>query len=175
MPSFVLALLLTLTIQPGPGPHLTWTAPDGWKPRPAASGMRLAEFVLAKAQGDPEDADVIIYFFGGQGGDVESNITRWIGQMQQPDGKKSADRAKRSSTTVNGLAVTIVDVPGTYTAEMSPGATEHHNKPGYRMIAAVLQTPKGPHFVKLLGPAKTIDKWKGSFDAFLGSLKFVTR
>src|SRR5262245_18920523 len=111
MLSAVVAFLLTLSIQPGPGPHLTWVTPDGWKPRPSASTMRVAEFVLAKTQGDTDDADVIIYFFGGQGGDVEANITRWIGQMQQPDGKKSADRAKRSSTTANGLAVTTVDVP----------------------------------------------------------------
>jgi hypothetical protein len=173
MLSSVLSLLLTLAIQPGPGPHLNWVTPDGWKPRPSASTMRVAEFVLAKAQGDPEDADVIIYFFGGGGGDVEANITRWIGQMQQPDGKKSADLAKRSSRTVNGLNITMVEVPGTYTAEMSPGATEHFNKSGFRMIAAVVQTPKGPHFIKLLGPAKTIEKWRGSFDGFLESLKYT--
>jgi hypothetical protein len=173
MRSSVLWLLLTCSIQPGPGPHLTYVAPDGWKPRPAASAMRLAEFVLPKAQGDPDDADVIVYFFGGQGGDVEANITRWIGQMQQPTGKKSTDVAKRTSRTVNGMSLTMVDVAGTYTAEMSPGASEHYNKPGYRMIAAVLQTPKGPHFIKLVGPARTADKWKASFDTFLSSLKFV--
>ena len=75
--------------------------------------MRVAEFVVPKAAGDSEDAEAIVYFFGGSGGTVDANIDRWIGQMQQPDGSASKDKARRETLTINGLKVTTVDVAGT--------------------------------------------------------------
>jgi hypothetical protein len=163
---------LLLVTQTSPAGKLTFTAPEGWTPRPAASTMRVAEFVLPRVGSDAEDGDVVVYFFGGQGGDAEANITRWIGQMQQPDGRSSADVARRSSTTANGLPVTMVDVAGTYVAEVRPGSTEHFNKPGFRMRAAVLMTAGGPYFIKMLGPSATIARWSATLDTFLQSMHF---
>jgi hypothetical protein len=60
----------------------------------------------------------------------------------------------RTTATVNGLQLTILDVSGTYVAEVRPGATERHNKPGFRMRATVVETPKGPYFIKLTGPPR---------------------
>ena len=151
---------------------LKFDAPKGWVSKTPASSMRVAEFVLAKAPGDAEDATVTVYFFGGQGGSVQANLDRWIGQMAQPDGKPSKDVAKTSNMqTATGLKVSLVDVSGTYVAEVTPGSTERLNKPGFRQIAAVVETPDGPYFVKLTGPAGTVAKWKDSLDAFLKSLR----
>jgi hypothetical protein len=36
----------------------------------------------------------------------------------------------------------------------------------------VVPTPRGPYFIKMLGPDKTVKSWIASFDAFLGTLKF---
>jgi hypothetical protein len=160
------ALLLASALQ---GPGLTFTPPAEWKPRPAASSMRVAEFVPPRAQGDSEDADVIVYFFGGTGGSVQANIDRWIGQFTSAPGSASPTP---ETSTVNGLKVTTVAVEGTYIAEVKPGSTERHNKPNYRMRAAVIETPKGPYFVKLTGPAATVRQASASFDQFLKSLKF---
>jgi hypothetical protein len=146
---------------------LTFTAPDGWTARKASSSMRVAEFTLAKVEGDAEDADVVVYYFGGQGGDVQANIDRWLGQMQQPDGRASKDVATRSTRTANGLEMTVLDLAGTYVAEVRPGAAERFNKPAYAMRAVVIQTPRGPHFVKVVGPQKTMARWLPSTDAFL--------
>ena len=117
-------------------------------------------------------SELVVYYFGGQGGSIDANIERWIGQMQQPDGKPSAALAKRSSRTVNGLQVTLVDVSGTYTAEMSPGSSQRYNNTGYRLRAAVIETANGPYFIKVTGPSKTIAAQEASFEAFLGSLRF---
>lgn len=150
---------------------LTFTTPDGWKQAPPASSMRVAEFTLPRVPTDDEDAQLVVYYFGGSGGSVDANIQRWIGQMQQPDGKPSSAVAKKESRKVNGLTVSLVDVSGTYTAEMSPGASAHHNNAHYRMRAGVVDTGKGPYFIKLVGPEKTITKWERAFDQFVGSLK----
>jgi len=150
---------------------LTFTTPDGWKQAPAGSSMRVAEFTLPRAAGDPDDGQLVVYYFGGSGGSVDANMQRWIGQMEQPDGRPSSAVAKKESRKVNGLNVSLVDVSGTYTAEMSPGASTHHNNARYRMRAGVVETGKGPYFIKLVGPEKTIAKWERAFDQFVGSLK----
>lgn len=171
----MLSLLLTLTafaFAPTAQGTLAFDAPDGWTTRPPASSMRTAEFVLPKAGGDAEDGELIVYFFGGTGGSVEANIDRWIGQMQQPDGRPSRDAARRAERTVNGLAVTLLDISGTYVAETRPGAAERHNKPGYRMRAAVVTTPRGPYFIKAVAPARTMERWAGAFESFVSSLRF---
>jgi hypothetical protein len=160
-------ILATLPAQTG---SLQFDAPQAWKPRPAASTMRVAEFAVPRAQGDPEDAEVIVYFFGGTGGSVDANIQRWIGQFQHPSGKP-AD-GKRSTFSVGTLKVTEVDVSGTYVAEVRPGAGERLNKPGFRMRAAVVETPKGPYFVKFTGPAATVKQASASFDQFVKSFRF---
>jgi hypothetical protein len=149
---------------------LSFTAPEGWHQSPASSSMRVAEFTLPRAAGDTEDAQLIVYYFGGSGGSVDANITRWIAQMQQPDGKPIVD-AKRVSRTVNGLSVTLVDVAGTYVAETAPGASAHHNKPHFRLRAGVVDTPNGPYFIKLTGPEKTVTRWDRAYEQFIGSVR----
>jgi hypothetical protein len=152
---------------------LAFTAPAGWQTRPAASVMRIAEFVIPRAQGDSEDGELIVYYFGTGAGTIDANIDRWIGQIQQPDGSPTKDKATRTNQTVNGLKVTMVDAVGTYVAEMRPGGTERYNKPGFRLRAAVVETPRGPYYVKMTGPAKTIGAADAAFTAFVGSLRVV--
>jgi hypothetical protein len=152
---------------------LTFAAPAGWKTVATSSSMRVAQFALPRASGDAADAELVVYYFGGSGGTVEANIERWLGQMQQPDGKPSKAVAKRESRTVNGLKVTLVDVGGTYVAEMTPGAKERHNSANFRLRAAVIETPNGPYFIKLTGPATTVAAAEKSFEAFLSSVKYA--
>ncbi len=151
---------------------LTYITPDGWRVQPIASSMRVVEFSLPHADGDAEDAQLVVYYFGGQGGSVDANLQRWIAQIEQPDGKPSAAVAKKDARRVNGLALTLVDVSGTYVAETAPGASAHHNKPGFRLRAGVIETANGPYFIKLTGPARTVGKWDHAFEQFVGSLKF---
>ena len=68
--------------------------------------------------------------------------------------------------------MTLVDVGGTYVAEMMPGSTQRHNSPNFRLRAAVIETANGPYFIKLTGPAKTITASEKSFDTFVSSIRF---
>ena len=151
---------------------LTYTAPAGWKTVPTTSSMRVAQSSLPRAAGDTADAELVVYYFSGSGGTVEANIERWLGQMQQPDGKPSSAAATRQSRTINGLKVTLVDVGGTYVAEVTPGSTQRHNSPNFRLRAAVIETTNGPYFIKLTGPAKTVAGAEKAYEQFLSSVKF---
>lgn len=156
-----------------PNATLSFKAPDGWITEQPTSNMRAAQYKLPRASGDTEDASLVLYYFGqGQGGATQANIDRWIGQMKQPDGSDSKDKAKSETLTVNGLQVTMVDVTGTYSAEMSPGSGNFTSNSNYRLRAAVIETPKGSYFAKLTGPEKTVAQWDHAFRDYINSFQF---
>src|SRR5262245_25396904 len=140
--TILLVSLLPLVAQTTPPQgSLKFTAPTGWIEEKTTSSMRVAQYKLPKAAADTDDGSLVLYYFGqGQGGGVSANLERWIGQMQQPDGSASKDKAREETLTVNGLKVTTIDLAGTYTAETAPGSGTFFNKPGYRLRAAVVET-----------------------------------
>ena len=112
------------------------------------------------------------YYFGpGQGGGVEANIKRWIGQFQAPNGGPADALAKRSTRTVNGMEVTLLDLTGTYLFKPFPMARQASKKPGYRMLAAIVQGKDAPVFFKLTAPAKTAAAAEPEFEKMIGSLR----
>ena len=168
-----LACLMTLhEIAAAQKSELKFTVPAGWVEEERTSSMRVAQYKLPKAEGDTEDASIVLYYFGqGQGGSTAANVERWVGQIKQADGTAAKD-SKQESFEVNGLKVTSVDVSGTYVAETAPGSGTFHNKPAYRLRAAVVETPNGAYFVKLVGPEKTVTQWNDSFVTYIKSFEF---
>ena len=153
--------------------ELRLKAPDGWVSERPSSSMRVSQYQLPAAEGDTEGASLVVYYFGaGQGGSVDANLERWIGQMQTPDGKPSKDKAKTENTTVNGLKVTLLDVAGTYAGGDMGGGGAAQSKPNFRMRAGVIETPKGAYFIKLVGPEKTVNRWDQAFQEFIKSADF---
>lgn len=147
--------------------------PEGWITEKPTSDMRVAQYKLPKVAGDGEDAILIVYYFGqGQGGSAEANIDRWIGQIKQPDGGSSKDKAKIEARTVNGLHVDTVDVLGNYSGGMSPDTAPADNKSLYRLRGAIVETPKGSYFIKLTGPEKTMNHWDQAYAAYINSFEF---
>lgn len=80
--------------------ELHFKAQADWVAEKPSSNMRLAQYKLPKAEGDTEDASLVLYFFGSnQGGSVQANLERWISQIEQPDGSSSKDKAKSETLT----------------------------------------------------------------------------
>lgn len=179
MKKSILPLLVALFCLPGlqviavaQKASLKFTIPAGWIEEERTSSMRVAQYRLAKANGDAEDASVVLYYFGqGQGGSTAANIERWVSQIKQADGGSSKETAKEETFDVNGLKVTTVDVAGTYVAETAPGSGSFLNKPGFRLRGAVVETPQGSYFVKLVGPEKTVTQWNESFLSYIRSFQ----
>jgi hypothetical protein len=168
VPLLLLIVLLGLLNTAFQKSSLKFTVPAGWIEEERSSSMRVAQYRLPKAANDTEDASLVLYYFGqGQGGSTAANVERWVGQMKQAEGSS----AKQENLEVNGLKITTVDVAGTYVAETAPGSGMFHNKPGYRLRAAVVETPNGPYFVKLVGPEKTVTQWNESFLSYVRSFE----
>jgi len=145
-------------------------APADWTVKPITSNMRAADFQLPAKPG--ADAELIVYYFGPKGaGSVDDNLDRWLGQFQQADGKKSRDVAKIEKTKFGGQDATYVSVSGRFMAQAMPGATEAVDKQDQSLLAAIVGSPSGPYYFKLVGAKSTVDANAAAFRAMLGSLK----
>jgi hypothetical protein len=134
--------------------------------------MRAATYLVPASSGDKDNGECGVYYFGqGQGGSVQANLDRWIGQFLQADGKPSPKAAKTSSETVHGLKVTTVDVSGAYTGMGGPMAGAGPAKPGYRLLGAIAEGPQGSLFFKFTGPAKTVAANQAAFHKMIQSLQ----
>jgi hypothetical protein len=144
-------------------------APADWTTKPVTSNMRAADFILPGKSGD---AELIVYYFGAGGaGSVDDNLDRWLKQFQQPDGKASRDVAKIEKAKFAGQDATVVSVTGRYVAPAMPGATEQVDKADQALLAAIVESPSGPYYFKLVGPKATIDAHAAAFRGMLDSLK----
>jgi hypothetical protein len=150
--------------------ELVFTPAPGWTVETPSSAMRKGQYRLPRAESDSEDASLVVYYFGGQGGSVQANIDRWVGQFEQPDGRASQDVLRSSLRRVNGMDATEIELSGTYVAETSPGSGERLRKEGWRMLAVILQAKEGPYYLKLVGPEATVARWEQSFRAFVDAV-----
>ena len=149
---------------------LIMTVPTGWKlSAPAKPGAMAPKviYALPKADGDDVDGTVRVTHFPNMKGMNEANIDRWVGQVRRPDGTPSTrEQADVTTVEVGSVSLTIVDVGGTINALMGHAGG---GEAGQRMIVAIIDHPRGPHFVKALGNSVTIEKWHDSIRAFLKS------
>ncbi len=150
----------SVTTAPAAGKPLQFTAPVTWKAEPPASSLRVAQYRIPRAAGDPQDGLVVVSTFPEMRGMTQMNIERWIEQFGQPDGQPSRERANVTTITVNGMPATVLRITGTY---------EGH--PGWAMCAADIEAPDGPWFVKMTGPEKTIQENDAAFEAFVKSAR----
>lgn len=152
----------------GSAAGLGFQAPAGWVQGTPSSQMRAAQFALPAAEG--EAPELVLFFFGaGQGGTVDDNISRWIGQVAQPDGSDSTPKARTAKREVGPFKITTVVVDGTYkSGGMMGGPTVM--KENSRLWGAVVEGPGGPWFWKATGPKAAMEAQGASFDAFLSSL-----
>jgi hypothetical protein len=153
--------------------ELSWDDPPGWRREQPSSQMRRAQYKIPHAGADTADAELtVITFGGGMGGSNEANIARWLGQLEQPDGRQTTDVAQRRSMTAAGLNVLIVEAPGRIRGGMAmPGAPPPPAFDRGRLLAAIVETPNGPWFFKLTGGDETVAAARGAFEGMLRSLR----
>ncbi|MBW2463970.1 MAG: hypothetical protein JRH11_20140 [Deltaproteobacteria bacterium] len=124
-----------------------WQVPEPFRSQPPSSSMRVAEYLFPEQAGETPGTLTVFYFGVGQGRSVQANIDRWVGQFTLPAGSEpSIERSE-----VNGLAVTVIDVTGTYNGGMgSAGGAPSSDQ---RMLGAIVEGPEGPVFFKMVAEA----------------------
>lgn len=142
---------------------MQWHIPSGWTMAPEKP-MRVATYQVAAVEEDSEKAECAVYYFGpGQGGAVDANIKRWIGQMKEPG------EVQRSDMETDLGKIAIVEVSGTYKESAGPMMAVKAEHPGWTLIGAVVPGPEGDVFFKLTGPNATVAKVHELFTEMLKS------
>lgn len=157
-------------VSPGEGPKLKFEVPEGWKQEQPSSRMRYAQFTIPKVKGDTEDSTLAVFHFPGGGGDVQANLDRWVGQMQQPDGSSSKDKANITKKEYEDRTANILKVSGTFMDQVGgPFAGKVVPRKDYRMVAVVLITKPGNFYFKWTGPEATVKAHEEEFEKFIDS------
>jgi hypothetical protein len=146
---------------------LTWRAQSPLTARTPKSSMRVAEYGL---EAEPTAELSVFYFGAGQGGSIEDNMTRWIGQFTQPDGSET--KAKRDERIVKGIPVALVEARGNYSGGMAmPGGPEPSGTKDAMLLGAIAKGPNGAVFFKFVGPRGSLENARGAFDGLIESIQ----
>lgn len=138
-------------------------APAAWTRKQPASQIIAHEFAITPAEGDKQPGRMTVMAAGGS---IDANVERWYGQFTQPDGSKTADRAKREKLSAAGCEIHLVDISGTFLDRPAPRAPGVE-RPDYRMLGAIVDTKQGLIFFKFYGPQKTVAEQEQAFRAML--------
>jgi hypothetical protein len=151
-----------------PPVEITWVDPPEWKRSQRPNPMRKATYLVPRVQGDKEDAELGVFYFGpGQGGGIEANVDRWVKQFKN----LPADRVRREDRKTNGMLTHVIEVEsGTFNTN-SMGHGGEKLKQDYALLGAIVEAPSGAYFFKLTGPKKTVAAAKKPFDALIASVK----
>lgn len=151
---------------------ITLNVPAGWESQQIQPGGAMApkavyQIPAAKAGNDP--GMVRITHFPEMKGKDDQNVDRWIAQVTKGDGKPAtrAD-AKVEKTETGNIRLTTVDVSGNVKMTM-----RDTGKPDHRMIAAIVDHPKGPHFIVIAGPVEAMKIWEADIMQFLKSATVI--
>jgi len=140
----------------------TFPLPSGWVSVPPANQMRLAEVLVADPSGDAAKACIAV--FSTAGGDVQSNIDRWAGQVRDAAGQPG--KALVQKQTVAGIPVTTVEITGTYSGMGDLGP--HNN---WTLRGAIVEEPGTTLFIKMTGPADQMAAAAPGFASMVGGFK----
>jgi gluconolactonase len=146
---------------------ITLKVPASWKEQPPANKLRLAQFLIPKADGDEHPTELVISSFPGGGGGVEANLKRWTDQFSS-EGRK----VKITSGACPQGKYVLHDVKGTYlyTAGGPFAGGKKEERADHRSISVVLTVEgKGNYFLRLTGTEKAVSAALGAFRASFGA------
>jgi len=151
------ASALPASMRSGAGVELAWVAPAAWT-ETAGTGMRRASF-----SADGSGIQCTIVALGGTAGGVESNIRRWLGQVNlqlDADALAALMAGMESGTTTSGLSWQWVDFNSQLKTPENPS-----------MMAAILQKEGSTVFVKMTGTGSELAAQEAALRQLVESIR----
>ena len=145
--------------------EFTFTKPSSWKASELPpGGMRKAQLLITDEK-TKQTADVVFFHFGAaQGGDVQANVDRWLGQFQEPRDKINAKVEKGNA---GSMKITWVEAEGTYMSGM-PGGPKTP-MPNSALRGAIIESDQGNVFARLTGPRDLVKSSAADFKKMIES------
>lgn len=145
------------------------SVPEAWRQQRTTSKFRLAQFQIPGVRPEDEDAELVVYYFGGPTGGIKANINRWVGQFHEKDRKVTLTHGKSDQ----GEYV-LADISGTWKKpDGPPFARKTIDKPGSRVIGVILiigaEGAKDYYFINLSGPDSLVRSQAGVLRSAIGA------
>jgi hypothetical protein len=147
---------------------ITFDAPKSWKSSPPTKQSRRAELKVEPIEGDDYSAELIVSVFSGAAGSVDANLTRWQNFFKDEDGKSPKIESKK--VQAKNVEVTRAETSGHYYPASFGGAKEP-DRPGARLLGAIVTGEKNSYYIRMIGPDKTMKKLTKDFDEMIKSIK----
>ncbi len=141
---------------------VAFKVPAGWTQVTPSSTMRLAELHVPDPSGNA--AKDCIIAVSSAGGDVESNISRWAGQIKDAAGAPA--KAAKQDKQVGGLTVHTVEFEGAYQGMSDPAPNAN-----WMLRGAIVETAPQMLFIKMTGPAESMKSAAPGWNALIDSLR----
>jgi hypothetical protein len=143
---------------------IQWSHPGRWTKLPPRQ-MRAVTYSIPTASGDAEPGECAVFYFGSQqGGDIQSNIDRWVSQFENPSAPQ------QSTKKIREINATLVSVTGNYLAPSGPMMESSGKKENYKLLGAIIEAPQGNVFFKFTATAKTAEAAESEFHAMIESI-----
>ena len=141
-------------------PTLVFQAPEGWEEMPSTQSLLLASWTL------PGEGIGNVSWMGNRPEIKQANLQRWIDQFE--------DRGRSETGALEGLSthpVTLLEVEGTLAQTRQVGGGDP--RVGWALLGAVVDTPEGPVYLKVVGPSEEIQTHREAVLKALRSLDLV--
>ena len=127
---------------------LNFQRPESWGWVETRSPMRKAQLSVPGSDAKSGGEVVFFHFGPGNGGGVQANVDRWLGQFEE---KGPALMSKVETVKVRNQDLTLVRAQGTYLSGM-PGGPKTP-QPDTLLLGAIVPGPEGAVFIRFTGPS----------------------
>lgn len=148
------------------GAEISLTVPADWTQQKPQSNLRLGQFAIPPVEGDEQPGELAIFVFPRGGGDVKSNLNRWIGEFAADDREVKLFKGKSEQGDYY-----LSDLKGTYNKPVGPPiAGKKMPTPGSRALGVILQVPdKNSFYLKFTGPEMTVTAAEKAYKKSFGA------
>lgn len=143
--------------------------PADWKKVGSASQMRAAQLKVEPVEGDDYPAELVVFVFPGGAGSVDANLERWAKMFKDENGAAPKMESKKVESKAG--EATRCETSGHYHPSRFPGLPAEPDRPGARLLGAILLTDDAGYFIRMVGPDKTMKQLAPDFDSMVKSLE----
>ena len=144
-------------------PQLIFTAPPDWTAQPPSMAIFLGQWQI------PDSGIANVSWMPNQGStaQIAANVDRWLAQWEVPG---STPQESYVATSATGYyAEQRIVLKGTLTQTRQVGGGEPRSD--WMMVGVVLDTPRGPAFVKVLGPQASLEPQLDTLFELIGTMR----
>jgi hypothetical protein len=152
---------------------LQFVMPARWVAEAGANPVRAGQWRIPAARGaalGPDDGELVVFYFGpGLGGTAQENIDGWRGALRDASGNPVAGEVK--TRQAGNFKISELVAAGFYRDPAPMAGLPPIVRPGYELAGAVIESPKGNLYWRLIGPEPLVTAALPLFRQAIDSVK----